>query len=144
MLDSSPDTEAVRQWLIPALTRAAARGITHAELARACDVRPQAVTGWVKTGRISKRNLDIVRRLLGGGPEFVQAVAAHEPPATYATSLDELITQLGLRLAAVPPARRPAVGTVLQSWAHEGGADHWRAPLLSLLAPDSGKQPAAA
>ena len=35
-------------------------GFTKAEIARACDVSPQALTGWLKTGRVGKDSLVLI------------------------------------------------------------------------------------
>lgn len=42
----------------------------RAELARRCGVKPQAVNGWLKTGRITKKNLEVAADFLGHGPKF--------------------------------------------------------------------------
>jgi hypothetical protein len=39
-------------------------GVGNADLARACGVTVQAVTGWLKTGRLSKRHLPVISRLV--------------------------------------------------------------------------------
>lgn len=77
------DTEIVRAWLADALTGADATG-RRAELARLCDVRPQAVSGWLKTGRITKKNLELATAFFGHGPSFTtKALTAREQAARY-------------------------------------------------------------
>lgn len=71
MLDVA-DTDVVRQWLIAALDQAAKVGKKRADLARHCKVSPQAVNGWVRTGRISKRNLELAATFFGTGPSFIR------------------------------------------------------------------------
>lgn len=71
MLDIA-DTEVVRDWLIRALDQAAKAGKKRADLARHCKVSPQAVNGWVRTGRISKHNLERAAAFFGSGPSFTQ------------------------------------------------------------------------
>lgn len=39
------------------------RGLTNADLARACDVTPQAVGSWVKSGKIDKKHLPVIARI---------------------------------------------------------------------------------
>lgn len=46
-------------------------GVTKADIARACDVTPQAVTGWTKTGRISKEAMYIVAEKTGFNAEWL-------------------------------------------------------------------------
>jgi hypothetical protein len=74
MLDKS-DTETVRDWLLVALTVAEAQGKTAADLAEWCGVSPQAVSGWKKTGRISKGNLERAALFFGSGPSFTRGTA---------------------------------------------------------------------
>lgn len=40
-------------------------------VAELCSVTPQAVTGWLKTGRIDKKHLLIIHRLTGHGFEWL-------------------------------------------------------------------------
>lgn len=68
-----PDTEVVRDWLTRALDAAAKGGASRADLARHCKVTPQAVTGWLRTGRISKRNLERATGFFGHGPSFTHS-----------------------------------------------------------------------
>lgn len=76
------DTEVVRRWLETALEAGAKRGLTKGGLAAHCGVTVQAVTGWGKTGRITKRNLTLASQYLGNSPSFVSnAISAAEPPA---------------------------------------------------------------
>lgn len=87
MLDqTTPDREIVRRWLSLALDTddAAAHGKRTA-LAAYCGVTPQAVSGWLRTGRIGKRNLERAAHFLGGGPSFTNpAPIASEPkPPSY-------------------------------------------------------------
>lgn len=83
MLDVSA-TDIVRTWLERALEAGATAGKTAAGLARHCQVKPQAVTGWRRTGRISKVNLARAEVYFGHGPSFLHGgaprVAAPAPP----------------------------------------------------------------
>lgn len=69
MLDKS-DTETVRNWLVAALEHAKLKGIQPADLARHCNVTPQAVNGWKTTGRIRKSHLERATAFFGHGPRF--------------------------------------------------------------------------
>lgn len=83
MLDI-PDTEIVRAWLTTAMEHVAKSGKTPADLARHCKVTPQAVNGWLRTGRITKKNLELAAQFFGAGPSFTrQAHLAREPQAIY-------------------------------------------------------------
>jgi hypothetical protein len=59
----------------------AERGHTLVELARHCGVSPQAVSGWKRTGRISKSNLEKAVEYFGSAPSFTTAMIAREPEA---------------------------------------------------------------
>lgn len=75
MLDNK-DTDVVRRWLETALAAGAKRGLTKSGLAEHCGVKPQAITGWLKTGRITKTNLTLAAQYLGTSPRFVDG--AHQ------------------------------------------------------------------
>jgi hypothetical protein len=64
------DTEVVKAWLTQALTDGKDRGQTRTALAKLCGVSPQAVSGWVKTGRISKGHLSSAVTFFGHAPTF--------------------------------------------------------------------------
>lgn len=69
----------------------------------------------------------------GEGPKKVpQAHHLAESPASYFTPAVVLDQMQGL-LLRVPREKRAAVADTLAGWAREGGADHWRAMLLTLL-----------
>jgi hypothetical protein len=86
MLDRT-DTDTVRAWLTTALDEAAKRGITPADLARHCSVTAQAVNGWKKTGRITKKNLEKASKFFGHAPSFESsAIAANEPAPNWSFS----------------------------------------------------------
>lgn len=74
-------------------------------------------------------------------------LAAREPPAIYSerpTAPQELLTQVGMLLATVSQERRQAVAEVMAGWARDGGADHWRQMLLTLLETPTAKSKSAA
>lgn len=66
----STDAAVVRAWLEAALRDGDPLGKTRAGLASACGVSSQAVTGWQKTGRITKTNLEKAVAYFGHGPRF--------------------------------------------------------------------------
>jgi hypothetical protein len=47
--------------------------VTGTALAKACNVTPQAVSGWRKTGRVGKRHLTTISRLTGKSLEYFVA-----------------------------------------------------------------------
>lgn len=78
-----PDTDVVKRWLAAALKGADAG--RKAQLAHHCGVRPQAVSGWLRTGRITKKNLELAQQFLGSAPSFTSTGPAmreplHSPP----------------------------------------------------------------
>lgn len=64
------DTDVVRAWLSAALEVGRREGRTAKALADHCGVRPQAVSGWLKTGRITKSNLTKTAAYFGHSPSF--------------------------------------------------------------------------
>lgn len=73
-----PDTDVVKRWLATALKGADAG--RKAKLASYCNVKPQAVSGWLRTGRITKKNLELAQQFLGSSPSFTSsATRAREP-----------------------------------------------------------------
>jgi transcriptional regulator with XRE-family HTH domain len=56
------DKQRVMQTLRDAMERTGVRG---ADIARACDISPQAVSNWFKTGTVSRENLMIAAKLVG-------------------------------------------------------------------------------
>lgn len=64
------DTDVVRTWLASALEIGRRHGQTAKALADHCGVRPQAVSGWLKTGRITKSNLTKAASYFGHSPTF--------------------------------------------------------------------------
>lgn len=75
MLDKS-DTDTVRDWLLLALTVAEQQGKTASDLAAWCNVSPQAVNGWKRTGRITKGHLERAALFFGSGPSFTHGAGA--------------------------------------------------------------------
>jgi len=79
MLYKGSDADTVRAWLNHVFELGAERGHTLVDLARYCGVSPQAVSGWKRTGRISKSNLEKAVEYFGSAPSFTTAVIAREP-----------------------------------------------------------------
>lgn len=75
----SPDAAIVRAWLETALRDGEPLGKKRTGLAAACGVSSQAVTGWQKTGRITKTNLEKAIAYFGHGPRFTDE---NSPAAT--------------------------------------------------------------
>lgn len=82
LADALPDREIVRRWLTAALEvdgkPAAGR---RSALAKHCGVTSQAVSGWLKTGRIGKGKLELAAQFLGHGPSFTHAGSHARAPA---------------------------------------------------------------
>lgn len=63
-------------------------GLTKADIARACGVTPQAVSGWTKTGRISKEQIFPLADLTGFRAEWM--TTGEGPMFPDGTSVDSL------------------------------------------------------
>lgn len=70
--------------------------LSKADIARLFRIKPPSVSGWIKTGRISKPNFEKLRELLSDkvGPEHwglsaPQAEDVNQPRASYQTDLSE-------------------------------------------------------
>lgn len=65
------DTDKVKAWLALALEAGRQRGLTASGLAAYCGVKAQAITGWKRTGRVTKSNLAKAAEYFGhDGPSF--------------------------------------------------------------------------
>jgi hypothetical protein len=66
-----PDAEVIRDWLNGALSATPGDGKPRpGDLAALCNVTPQAVNGWARTGRMKKAHVAAVAQYLGHGPRF--------------------------------------------------------------------------
>jgi hypothetical protein len=115
MLEST-DTDKVRTWLAQALIEADKRGLSKAGLARHCDVTPQAVNGWAKTGRIKKSHLEKAAEYFGHGPSFEGArLVARESFTNWPFPKVERA-----RFEALPPSERDKIEShalfVISEW----------------------------
>lgn len=70
-------------------------GITAAEAARQCDITPQAVNGWLRTGRVGKRHLAIIARLTSRPLEWFLEPHVASPKGAYDVPIEarELLNQ---------------------------------------------------
>jgi len=104
MLDqANSDTEIVRAWLTAALGGKDSKNAKgrRAALAHHCGVTPQAVSGWLKTGRITKKNLEKASSYFKHSPSFT-STAASGAAAPYIVTGQE-----PMRPAATPPPAKP-------------------------------------
>lgn len=125
-----------------------------ADLARACGVTQPTVSAWLsgdtkvlkaanyeKAATFLKCNrgwLETGKGSLDGGAGAASIrYSVAEPPPAYAPSLDALLAQLQAVLEQLPASRREAVGRMLDGWAREGGAAHYRGALLAVISADS-------
>lgn len=80
----SGDNKIVSDWLRSALKLGERQGLTKAALAARCQVKPQAIDGWLRTGRITKSNLAAAETFFGHGPSFTGSHAGvREDQAPY-------------------------------------------------------------
>ena len=86
-------------------------GISRAELARRCEVTPQAINGWLKTGRIAKTKIPLIAQILGIPMLDLLQHTAAEPNAHYEVEGKPL---------AIVSENIPVVGT-----AQLGDNGHW-------------------
>ena len=74
----------MKAWLEQALGTLEQRPARKKALAEHCGVKVQAVDGWLRTGRITKRNLELTAKFLGSVPAFASAaVLAKEEAQAY-------------------------------------------------------------
>lgn len=128
------DSAVVKQWLDTALQGGAVKPV---DLARHCNVRPQAVSGWRRTGRISKSNLAKAAELLGSLPDFsarsapsglspiaaASKATATEPPAAYAAPRWPFATVDLLKLSALDAGDLEILAATLLATADRLGVD---------------------
>jgi hypothetical protein len=91
--------------------------VRDAELARACGVEPQAITGWRKTGRIAKRHLAVIAEITGCGIDYLLGITDQPKkllphPDDEASALGEISTSFPDRASG---DRHSAVGGILTS-----------------------------
>lgn len=67
------DAEIIKSWMTEALDEGKQSGKSASDLAKLCGVSPQAVSGWKRTGRMTKANVEIAKRYFGYGPAFSKA-----------------------------------------------------------------------
>jgi hypothetical protein len=114
------DTETVRQWLVEALELGRKTGKDAASLAIKCGVTAQAVSGWKRTGRITKRNLEIAIAYFGHGPSFIGEIrqatqSVNEPPALYGT-VPALSVATRQRVEELSPEHRAGLEAVVTAY----------------------------
>lgn len=121
-MKSSSDTASVAIRITQAIAQS---GKTSAELAAECDVTPQAVNSWKKTGRISKGQLSRLAELTGKSVDWLIR-GAEEPttsgggliisarPITVYTNLDELPPESTVLVKRIDVALSAGKGR--QSW----------------------------
>lgn len=115
------DAAVIRQWLAQSLPHA--NDGRRAALARYCNVTPQAVNGWLRTGRMRKANVVRAAEFLGCSPGFAPGPArVMEPPAAYAPAAGWPFARISqARVLALSPADLARLeGAVLVAAAHLG------------------------
>lgn len=65
MQDAADKNESERKYLASRLAYAIDRAGSKASIARACNVTEQAVTGWLKTGRVHRKHLPTIASMAG-------------------------------------------------------------------------------
>jgi hypothetical protein len=78
------DADVVKAWIERAIHAITTRGTQLTDIAAHCGVSPQAITGWRKTGRITKKNMAVLADLAKIEPPFtVRYLSGHEDAAGY-------------------------------------------------------------
>ena len=98
------DATDLKRRLILAMENASPR-VKSSDLARACDVSPQAVHGWRKKGLIDKKFLPTIARLTNQPVEYFVGASPFDHEAALGLQPDELDAITALR-AALPEWRR--------------------------------------
>ncbi len=112
---------------------------SKAALGRRLGYRDGAFVGQMLRGErpITEKTIDALARIPQLTDLFRDSTPfrAAEPVRVYAVSpgLSQALELVGLHLAKVPPEMRAAVATNMAGWAQDGGRDHWRTVLLTLL-----------
>jgi hypothetical protein len=119
------DTETVKKWLIRALDLGSELGQTKTALASYCKVTPQAVDGWLRTGRITKRNLELAKHFFGSGPSFTtghtEQVAQQGGPQALVRWPFRLVDHR--EIEALPVKRRQRLDRLLRERINEWAED---------------------
>ena len=120
---------------------------THADLVRITRQSSSVVSQWLGNGSKEIKSIGRLEAALaieresgfsalwvatGGGPKMRDPLSVWERQGVY-WSAEVVLERLGPILQAVPLERRNAVAETLAGYAREGGADHWRLMLLTLL-----------
>jgi hypothetical protein len=85
--------------------------ISDAELARACGVEPQAITGWRKTGRIAKRHLAVIAETTGCGIDYLVGIT--DQPKKLLPHPDDEARALWSKYKRASPTVRQAIDTLV-------------------------------
>lgn len=91
--DLSPEAIAVR--LASAMQE---EGVSNTDLADACDVTPQAITGWLKTGKIARDKIALAARAIRRSTDWL--LTGHGPETASIESEYEFIPRYDVRAAA--------------------------------------------
>lgn len=109
--------EAERMAMAARLGEAIKAAPSKTAVANACEVSDQAVTGWLKTGRIHKKNLPIIARETGYSLQWLMDGTGPKMAEQAAERLDDRETvqhALEIVLSAHPPEIRNQVKALLE------------------------------
>lgn len=121
------------------------KGLNQEQLAKLSGVSPATIANIEVGTRKNPRNLLQIAKAVGRSPQWLMTGRDDERTPSDARpgappDLFSALEAVGVALAAVPKSMREAVATNLAGWARDGGADHWRVTVQTLLAPQSGKR----
>lgn len=132
---------------------------TQRGLADAAGISPAQISQWVtaapdsKTGKprvISDESARLLESAAGKPLGWMDHEHGQPPRRSEADQaqtvcpLPNALDSLGSALSAAPPSMRDVISTNLAGWARAGGAEPWRAVVLSLLSGPFGKLDVAA
>ena len=120
---SDSDTDTVKTWLKASLQLAARHGLSKVGLAAVCEVTPQAVDGWVRTGRITKRNLELAAQYFGVAPSFTASSLSAREPARPALTPWPFKLVLFAEIARLPKRKLDRLDRMIRDRVNEWAED---------------------
>jgi transcriptional regulator with XRE-family HTH domain len=83
--------------------------VSNTELAELCGVSLQAVTGWLQTGRVSRKHFPLLSHRLRVSVQWLMTGSEHDEPATLPKKTQRLVDAFHL---LAPPVQAHVLGIV--------------------------------
>lgn len=106
MLDNKQMAQAVRSAIADA-------GLTLRQVGEHFDITEQAVSGWMRTGKLDKRKIPALAKLTGKPMSHF----GFEANGSLTQGAADTATQIVNLLSSIPPGVRPVAGKLLESLA---------------------------